>query len=570
MSRRVTITDDAAGISDPAKERTGSVVEQLLAAPPAADTALAEIPTERIHNHPRNRRILDDDVADIVAGLKAGEPILNALGVTAAADWNAGKPDDLAEIPPGDYMITAGGHRRLRAAELAGLKTVPCIVRATFAGGAGRRAALLENVQRKDLDEFEQAEAIAELVAEPYKMSQRDIAKMLDCNQSHVSKRLKLLKLPTTVRESVRLNKMPIADALELARVADQGPIFDRALASLQRSGWITAKRAVDDAIAEHERLVATEKGKAKAAELGLQLLDRHPDLYAYSVREPIALEGLNLDADKHSGEPCHRGYVSNQGEIFLACATPAEHLKAGASTLKVSRSLNDRLKEGGNAGKSRSQVEGDALRRQLKKTQKQRIETAHLILLPLSIEITVEQELVDRASIGHVFHRPGSANDVAKIVLAILGLETPKGVYPANRIEELQRKSRTDLATVDHSVLAMVTAAAYFETRLMSSWRSWDDDDRFWLQLLAANGYELSDVERKRLDKIPAATAAPEEEPVADVRQCVKCGCTDDQACDGGCTWVAENLCSSCSDAVDGGFLDEHEQLLAASEAVG
>src|SRR5947209_6189400 len=111
MSKRVSLHDrDATGISDSAAAKTAGVVDTLIAPDVAAGAdRIVHIPVGKIVPHPRNRKILDDDVADLVAEFKAGVPILNALGVTAAADWNTGKPDDLKPIQSDEFIITAGG-----------------------------------------------------------------------------------------------------------------------------------------------------------------------------------------------------------------------------------------------------------------------------------------------------------------------------------------------------------------------------------------------------------------------------------------------------------------------------
>ncbi len=100
----------------------------------------------------------------------------------------------------GGYELIAG-ERRLRAARLAGLTRVPCIERRTD----DRRAALLgliENVQREDLNPFEEAEAIRRLMDE-WGITQLEVAQRLGKAQSTVANKLRLLRLSPDLRRRI-------------------------------------------------------------------------------------------------------------------------------------------------------------------------------------------------------------------------------------------------------------------------------------------------------------------------------------------------------------------------------
>lgn len=98
------------------------------------------------------------------------------------------------------YSLIAG-ERRLRACRLLGLSRVPCVL--TGEGGERRAAmALVENLQRSDLDPFEEAEAIAALMAW-YGETQEKIARRLSLSQSAVANKLRLLRLEESVRRGI-------------------------------------------------------------------------------------------------------------------------------------------------------------------------------------------------------------------------------------------------------------------------------------------------------------------------------------------------------------------------------
>ncbi len=100
-----------------------------------------------------------------------------------------------------DRFELIAGERRWRAAKLAGLESVPVLVR-----GADRQAslqiALIENVQREDISPLESAEAYARLLND-FGMTQEEIAKRVGKSRSGVANALRLLKLPKEVRESL-------------------------------------------------------------------------------------------------------------------------------------------------------------------------------------------------------------------------------------------------------------------------------------------------------------------------------------------------------------------------------
>ena len=99
----------------------------------------------------------------------------------------------IVRINDGEYELVSG-ERRLRAAKIAGLKTVPCIsVNMTERNSA--LMALVENIQREDLSFFEEAGAIQSLIS-VYGMTQEDAAIRLGIAQSTVANKLRLLRIP--------------------------------------------------------------------------------------------------------------------------------------------------------------------------------------------------------------------------------------------------------------------------------------------------------------------------------------------------------------------------------------
>ena len=95
------------------------------------------------------------------------------------------------------YEIVAG-ERRFRAAQLAGLKEIPAIVK-TFTDEETMELAILENLQREDLTPIEEAEAYKNLL-DHLKITQEQLAKRLGKSRSHIANHMRLLALPEKVR----------------------------------------------------------------------------------------------------------------------------------------------------------------------------------------------------------------------------------------------------------------------------------------------------------------------------------------------------------------------------------
>jgi ParB family transcriptional regulator, chromosome partitioning protein len=146
------------------------------------------LPIVNIRRNPRQPRsqINQDELAELAASIRENG-ILQPL-IVSPADT------------PGKYILVAG-ERRLSAAALVGLESVPVIIRE--ASEQERLAlALIENVQRTDLTPLEAAEAFRQLV-DDFDLSHEQIAKQLGKSRTAVTNTLRLLKLPDNVRQAL-------------------------------------------------------------------------------------------------------------------------------------------------------------------------------------------------------------------------------------------------------------------------------------------------------------------------------------------------------------------------------
>ena len=116
------------------------------------------------------------------------------------------------------YEIIAG-ERRFRASKLAGLETIPAIVK-DFSDEEMMQIALLENLQRENLTSIEEAKAYKSII-ESMNITQDELAKKVGKSRSHVTNILGLLKLPASVQDMVLYNKLSMGHARVLSKLDD-------------------------------------------------------------------------------------------------------------------------------------------------------------------------------------------------------------------------------------------------------------------------------------------------------------------------------------------------------------
>ncbi len=184
------------------------------------------------------------------------------------------------------YRIVAG-ERRFRAARLADLETVPCIVR-DMDKQQEMEAALIENLQREDLNAIEEAAAIRALM-EQCGYTQEMTAKRLGKSRSAVANTLRLLSLPEEIRKSVMAGTISAGHARVLCGIEDaarQERLFRRTVAES------LSVRALEALAAQPEDTPSAPK-KARPHELAPELRDMQERLQsAVGVRTAMTGNG--------------------------------------------------------------------------------------------------------------------------------------------------------------------------------------------------------------------------------------------------------------------------------------
>ena len=138
----------------------------------------------------------------------------------------------------GEYELVAG-ERRLRAAKLAGCTEVPCIFLSVDDAQSGM-VALVENLQRRDLDYIEEAEGLQKLMQQ-YHLSQEQAARRIGKSQSAVANKLRILRHPPSVLQALREHHLTERHARALLRLPDEEERL-RVIGLIVQGEWTVAK----------------------------------------------------------------------------------------------------------------------------------------------------------------------------------------------------------------------------------------------------------------------------------------------------------------------------------------
>jgi ParB family transcriptional regulator, chromosome partitioning protein len=188
------------------QQQRGGLGRGLSALIPGAreETGLIEVPVGAVGPNPRQPRESFEE-----EGLRALALSIGEVGVLQPI---------VVRVRDDRYELVAG-ERRLRAAKLAGLATVPAIVRDPDDSDS-LREALIENIHRQDLSPLEQAAAFQELL-EDLGVSQEELAARLGHSRPHIANTIRLLQLPGEVQKLVAQGSLSAGHARALLSLPD-------------------------------------------------------------------------------------------------------------------------------------------------------------------------------------------------------------------------------------------------------------------------------------------------------------------------------------------------------------
>ncbi|WP_423415832.1 ParB/RepB/Spo0J family partition protein [Hyphomicrobium sp. B1] len=240
--------------------------------PPEGEQRMVSI--SEVKSSPLNPRkdFRDDELAELAESIRT-KGLVQPIVV---------RPNGMA----GGYEIVAG-ERRWRAAQKAGIHTIPVIIR-ELSDREVLELAIIENVQRQDLNAIEEATGYRELV-ERFDYSQEQVSEIIGKSRSHVANTLRLLKLPADVQSLVQSGQISAGHARALIGREDAGNI---------------AKQIIDNGlnVRDVETLVQTFGEPGNTGGGTRRARDKDADTKAFE-KELTDLLGLKVEIRKASGE---------------------------------------------------------------------------------------------------------------------------------------------------------------------------------------------------------------------------------------------------------------------------
>ena len=192
------------------------------------------------------------------------------LAELAASIREQGIVQPIVVTPRGEKLEIVAGERRWRAAAMAGLTKVPVVWREKQSESDLLEVALVENLQREDLNPLDAAEAYARLKDE-FRLSHEKIADRVGKDRTTVSNALRLLKLPSSVRDRIRSGLLSAGHARALASLASPDDqerlaeeILRRSLSVRQAEKRVASFGSADRLRREHRRDPFTRDAEEK------------------------------------------------------------------------------------------------------------------------------------------------------------------------------------------------------------------------------------------------------------------------------------------------------------------
>ena len=200
------------------RKALGRGLNALLGTPDLETDQLREIDIDRIlPNSHQPRKSFDEAALDELASSIREHGIVQPIVVRPLQD--------------GFFQLIAG-ERRWRASQRAGIDRVPAVVR-----DAGEHAALelalIENLQREDLNPIEEAQAYERLIVD-FGMTQEEVARRVGKNRATIANMLRLLRLPSEVQQWLRENRLSTGHAKALLSLSDLDAILESAKKIIQ------------------------------------------------------------------------------------------------------------------------------------------------------------------------------------------------------------------------------------------------------------------------------------------------------------------------------------------------
>lgn len=258
----------------------GALIPQKIPTTSATEVELDHIDTSPL----QPRRSFDESTLEELANSIRSHGVVQPLLVSRVGD--------------GRYQIIAG-ERRLRAARKAGLRTVPVVIKESVSGREALEIALVENVQREDLNPIEEALAYQQLHQE-FGLTQEEIARRVGKERSTVANLLRLLRLPDSVKRRVAGGELSMGHARALLGLESR--------VKIEQLAEMIVRRGLN--VRQAEQLAAGGTGKPRP--------EKRKDVFTRDAEEKLTrLFRTKIDIDRRRRSGTIKVRFSSEDELI-------------------------------------------------------------------------------------------------------------------------------------------------------------------------------------------------------------------------------------------------------------
>jgi ParB-like chromosome segregation protein Spo0J len=465
------------------------------------------------------------------------------------------------------------GHRRTLAAIEAGLPTVPVdIVGDEATDDEGHIERILgqyaENVHRSGLTTGEKIEVVAQLSA--FGVKAGEITKKTRLPKKDVKAAIAVAGSDLARKASERYDFLTLDQAAAVAEFQDDPEAVKHLIVRAKEGGFAHFVQQLRE---DRQEKIEIAKAEAQLTKQGITVVERPEWNSPVKPLIQIRRTKKTLTDQAHASCPGHAAFVetyfeydddddpdaepTNSGhwitEITYVCTDPVAHghLKAAGNAADANRpkdsSVQDAAEEAARQERRRVIANNKAwraateVRREFVKNLMGRTKA------PKGAQTFVAMWLADPVSPASnaINHRHSTACD-------LLGVE-PSSYWAKPKEDGADLAGLVANASLDRAEVLILAMSLGSHEAVMTEqvWRGPSLHHGRYLRQLAEWGYELSEIEQSVIDML-ARLDDEEDEEGFDVPTCRECGCTDEEACEGGCSWVEDpegigDLCSAC-----------------------
>lgn len=456
---------------EPKAARTSSLVSAMRS---GDDASVLTLDLDDIADNPENPAARVQDVAELAESMREVGQLQPGL-VVSTKDYLEQYPQHAEAVADRAWVLLAG-HRRRAAAVAAGLTSFQALRR-----DAARldETVLHENVHRKALTPLEEAQAYAR-VMQRRGLGQRMMAKHAGVSQSHVAKRLSLLKLPESLQQALNDNVLTPAAAVDLVAKEDEATLEELAALWSQRDPENSWERSPSDLVTR-ARNIATKKARVAAAQAkaeaeGVEFIE--DPLEAIGPRkeyEHVLRTPEDIEAARERGDLAYapqRAYGDDE-PVAYRLSTP-EPQERQISEFEAKQKAADRAKK--DATKQRQQFLAETVTRK-----------------PPTPEVTRLLTMTALAGASMMSHVTGLARKLAQ----------GAGIGPAQEADWDWRDAlgSVEKASTREHLAWIITLAIWEDQTKNSVYTTPPRGVITYLEHLTERGYVLSDYERERVE---------------------------------------------------------------------